>query len=196
MLELIGGGRVMQDGMQKVNPIVHIQNPSEELLRQIGRLRFTVWVDREPSLSRIFPNHCWLEDADRRSEHWVVTDQASQVCASARLSVATSLQELPYGTILSRFIGSSNGCVGLFSRLVVRADARRRGIASRLDAVRYTRACTHRVSKLFVIAESFRARQLSRLGFRRLGSTLDIPPWTQSENIPLMCDLTEERTFV
>ena len=104
---------------------------------------------------------------------------------AARLTIGPALESLPYGELFRVHLPNLSGPFGVFSRLVVRKDERRTGLARCFDDARLASAIEAGVAYIFMIAEPLRAAQVASLGFEPIGPNCRLEPWKNSENIPL-----------
>ena len=107
-------------------------------LERIGRLRYEVWEGEGSVDASQFPDRVWVDAMDRAASarHWFVQDPAGEVVAAARLTLHGETDD--YRDVE---LWKAKGIPLAFpvcdlGRLVVRRDARRRGLATRLNALR------------------------------------------------------------
>lgn len=113
----------------------------------------------------------WLDDFDVSCRHWIVRDPRvpSRLLASARLTSHGQLLQSPDGAIWKEHGRMLPEPVGNLGKLVVRREARRIGLASRLNAVRISAARAMGIRSLTVTASYANARLLLGEGFHDTG---------------------------
>jgi GNAT superfamily N-acetyltransferase len=143
-----------------------IYDPAD--LEEIYALRVAAWRARVESFPDIGQ---WIDAHDTIAAHWAVRD-GERIVAAARLSVHDSLADVPNAEIFEGvFLGSLDGPIASFNRLVVAAPHRGKGCSDALDRVRINYArdmrCRHAIGETF---SAKRVAQLGALGFQAVGS--------------------------
>ncbi|NML64389.1 GNAT family N-acetyltransferase [Hymenobacter sp. RP-2-7] len=143
----------------------------------IGRLRVRSWRNERGIDPLFFARPSWVEELDHHALHWVITDE-DEVVAAARLSLHTSLADVPYAYLLPAAAHQplAGQLVASISRMVV--DPRYRGhhFSAVLDQVRVAAALAAGATALTGATQlNFRRKALSDLGFRTLCELRNAP---------------------
>lgn len=155
--------------------IKEIISADDSSLRAIGELRVLAWATHIPEISAI---KCWLDDFDWAARHWVVLD-GSKIVASARMSIHSSIDEVPESEVYANvFPNSLAPPIASINRLVVHPDYRGLDLGKKLDLMRVNAAISSGCR--CVIGETpsgeGRVKQLEGVGFIRLGAGAGPPP--------------------
>ena len=107
-----------------------------EHLDEIGRLRARVWLELGALLPEDLDDKSRMVDEwEEKSRHWAIFKD-SKIVASARLTVGSSPEEVPFGVLAIEKGCSQKYPLGVISRLVVAPEHRSLGLATCLDAQR------------------------------------------------------------
>jgi hypothetical protein len=169
--------------------------PSQEDMVQIVALREHVWFNEE-KLDRATAREIGLivEDTfDKTAFHYIVRNDGT-IVASARLTIHTSIHDVPDTSIYKNFVFHAPSPIGAFSRAVVTKTFQTFSIGGLLNLARYRKAQEIGCSTLIASARPKQAEILSVLGFEVLGRAnmlADYSRWaTEFELITLVCHLT------
>lgn len=141
-------------------------------LARISDLRIEVWGSEGSLDPRIRAAGSWLDEIDPVARHWVAETAGGELVATARLSVHERLEDTLDGYVWTEAHRSVPLPVGSISRLVVRRDARRQGLAGRLNDVRIAAARAAGCRSMTVTASKENARLLAAHGFVDTGLTV------------------------
>lgn len=141
--------------------------PTPVLLQRIGALRVQAWTTEHPQAATMTE---WLDGIDPRAWHWVIFD-GDQMVAAARLSIHTSLCDLPDCKVYSDLlVAPPPAPMASLNRLVVHPSARGEGLSNRIDESRLCfareRGCRSIVCS---VPRPERARRLRERGFAVIG---------------------------
>lgn len=135
-------------------------------MQEIGRLRIQAWRDEPGINTTFFSRNAWIESIDHLAYHWVVMKN-NLVVAAARMSIHTSLDDVPYANLLPDALRPqfSQRRIASINRLVVDPLFRGTGLARMLDQARLDMA--RRVGADVVLAQPqlTRLSALLKLGF-------------------------------
>jgi uncharacterized protein with PIN domain/prolyl-tRNA editing enzyme YbaK/EbsC (Cys-tRNA(Pro) deacylase)/predicted GNAT family N-acyltransferase len=155
--------------------ICEVSTTDTHSLSAIGCLRVQVWAAEECLDSSLFPTGEWVdaEDTAPTTRHFVAQAETGEIVAAARLVCHAS----PASTDSDVAVFVSSGVVLDFpvfdlGRLVVRADFRRRGIASALNVARCDAARSAGARAIISTASADNARLLRRIGFASIGESI------------------------
>jgi len=143
----------------------------------IGRLRVQAWRNERGIDSLFFARPSWIEELDSHAMHWVITDK-EEVVAAARLSLHTSLSDVPYAYLLPLAVQQplAKHLVASLSRMVVAPRYRGHHFSTVLDQVRVAAALVAGATALTGATQlAFRQQALTNLGFCTLCELRDAP---------------------
>jgi hypothetical protein len=138
------------------------------LLDEIYRLRVLVWRNFAPSFT---DQPLWMDAWDENSRHWAFLYENSPI-AAARLSIHSSLQELPHAECYDGVLPADlPGPIASFNRLVIHRNWRGLGLAEQLDIVRLESAEAMKCRCAVGITDSgnHRIKQLEQMAFQVAG---------------------------
>lgn len=144
-------------------------------LDEIFHLRIKAW-ENSPGGNQInsqkYPEG-YQDVLDKKSLHFIATNYQDEIIGAARLSICKSVYDLPYPETFNDFrkIIPANKTFLFYSRLVIRPDFRKRGLARDFDIIRLQK---HRELQLpfgLVTVNPKRSKQVSEFGFQLLGET-------------------------
>ncbi len=157
-----------------------ISSDNEEVLFQIGKLRYNCWEGEGALDVSLFPDEIWVDDMDRGplARHWVVTHlRTNSIVGAARLTWHASVEDDYRDVKLWREKGLKLYAPVIdFGRLVVQQDFRRRGIARSLVVARIQAAkewCHNNQKAKTCVCTASKAnlKMLQELGFVDIGQT-------------------------
>jgi GNAT superfamily N-acetyltransferase len=143
----------------------------------IGRLRVQAWRNEQGIDHVFFARSSWVEELDSHSMHWVITD-GEEVVAAARLSLHTSLADVPYAYLLAPTVQLplAKHLVASLSRMVVAPHYRGHRFSKMLDQVRVAAALAAGATALTGATQlTFRQQALTNLGFCTLCELRNAP---------------------
>ncbi len=141
-------------------------------LSRISKLRIEVWGGEGSLDPRIERSGDWLDAIDPVARHWLVENARGELVATARLSVHDRLEDSLDGYVWLDARRTVPQPVGSISRLVVRKDARRQGLAGKLNEARIEAARDAGCKTMTVTASKENARLLAARGFVDTGLTV------------------------
>jgi predicted GNAT family N-acyltransferase len=103
-------------------------------IHHIRNFRAQVWTE-EGLFSRSDIYRKVLDEHDEDARHWIVQVE-DEMIAAARLSLCSSILEAPDSELLMPFESFIPTPFGFLSRVVVRSDFRRKGIAKQMIRLR------------------------------------------------------------
>jgi len=143
----------------------------------IGRLRVQAWRNERDIDPVFFARPSWVEELDSHAMHWVIMDK-EEVVAAARLSLHTSLADVPYAYLLPPTVQQPLGkhLVASLSRMVVSPHYRGHRFSKVLDQVRMAAALAAGATALTGATQLvFRQQALINLGFCTLCEVRNAP---------------------
>ncbi len=141
-------------------------------LARISALRIDVWGSEGSLDPKIRAAGSWLDAIDPRARHWIAETGAGDLVATGRLSVHDRLEDTLDGYVWTEAGRTVTPPIGSISRLVVRKDARRQGLAARLNEARIAAARAAGCKSVTVTASKDNARLLAARGFVDTGLTV------------------------
>ena len=126
------------------------------------------------------------------SFHFIVRYEGT-IVAAARLTLHTSIGEVPAASVYRDFVFQAPSPIGTFGRAVVTGAFRMYGLGTLLDLARYRKAQKIGCNTLITYAHPTRVEILSTLGFEVLGhaNMSAYPRWPEEfERVALICCLT------
>lgn len=144
----------------------------QTILEDIYKLRVTAWREK-----MAIPSHVgrWKEATDDVARHWAIL-MGNIPIAAARLSIHSSLTEVPDSECLEGVLASLPAPICSINRCVVHPDYWGMGFARKLDKVRLDTArqlgCKSIVA---TVSDAKRAKTLASYGFRYVGDGLPYP---------------------
>ena len=192
--------------LQALHTIAEVAAADAAALQAIGALRVAVWAGEGSLNASCFPTGVWLdaEDTDAsRCRHFVArATPGGPIIAACRLllhaSAASAASDRDVALFLQQGAALAFPCCD-FGRLVVRADWRRRGIATALNAARLAAAREWGARTLITTASAANARLLGGLlHFKALGATaaFEDRPGTVFHALILQLPAAASRTLV
>lgn len=159
-------------------------------MNEIGKFRIKGWKNEKGINPAFFSQEAWLEELDERSYHWVVT-KGPHIVAAARLSIHTSLDDVPYAHLLKPMhrVQFEGKCVASINRLVVDPDFRRAGLSHCLDLVRIERAKTKNADVVIAFPQQLRLSPLVKKGFTLIEQLENIPEMPERPFYVMSMDL-------
>jgi hypothetical protein len=143
----------------------------------IGRLRVQAWRNERGIDPIFFARPSWVEELDHHAQHWVITNEGV-VVAAARLSLHTSLADVPYAYLLPAAARQpfAGHLIASLSRMVVSPHYRGHHFSTVLDQVRITAALAAGATALTGATQlGFRQKALTALGFSTLCELRNAP---------------------
>jgi len=151
------------------------------LASEIGALRSEVWQSSGMKTSVNTGFGPTLDEWDQSAEHWLVYEDYRLV-VSARLSTHWDLSELEYFEDYPP-VPYNGGKIGYYGRLVVRRDMKdRRGVAAKIDQLRYEKAKERGCELVLAAVTPWRVANMLAAGYRNLGPIVFRDP-SQHEDV-------------
>lgn len=166
-----------------------VQYPDRML--EIGKFRIHGWKNEEGINQIFFSRDYWIDPLDQRSYHWIITDNDT-IVASARLSLHTSLDEVPYANLLrpEHRVHFENKMIGSINRLVVDPAYRGLGLSKLLDEVRIERARAQKAEVIIAFPQLVRLVPMTRKGFKLIEQLENIPEMPERPFYVMSLNLT------
>ena len=153
--------------------IIHEVPPDPDILQRIGALRWAVWQSEGCLDEASFPAGVWCDADDVRGRHFVAVSVSGEVVAAARLLTHSSAETSDRDVAVWKHAGLPLTFPAAdLGRLVVRAEHRRRGLGTRLNAARIDAARAGGARSVITTASPANARLLRGAGFRDVGVTV------------------------
>lgn len=137
---------------------------------EICRFRVSVWRDETGGISAaFFPDGIWHDAHDDTGLHWAIHCGQGRLAASARLTLHGTIADVDDADDFVRYGVHLPGPIAAPARVVVRRNARNRGLAKQLLVVQEQAA--QEAGARYAVRESSPAmtRLLSRRGWKILG---------------------------
>ncbi len=161
------------------------------VLEEIGRLRYDVWASEGAINTAQFPHGVWIDEVDHVARHWVAVTSSGVIVGSARLVQHSTIEAEDRDMALWRKIGRVlTPPIADLGRLVVRHDARCKGVASALNSMRVAAARDAGARVAITTASATNARLLSRIGFVDIGVTISFDDRPGVVFHAMECELT------
>lgn len=149
-----------------VNPSLPFRVFHEQDLVAIYRLRVEAYASILDTKA-FFPDGLWMDEYDAHACHWAIKKDGV-LAASARLSMASNVEDLPHGTEIKEHVADCAPPFFILSRLVVAPWARNNGYSKLLDKARLQTIVNHGCGTVFArIGDRVRAVKLPSLGLRQ-----------------------------
>lgn len=149
-----------------------------EHIEEIGRLRYLAWKDVDGINKDFFAEGSWIDKFDKESHLWVIRYH-KEIVASARLSLHSSIREIPWHeAIPPTALKLIRTPVASMNRLCVRPDFRGRGLTRPLDEIRIQTARLLNAKTILAEPVVKRFKTLEKYGFKYyglFGSTAELP---------------------
>lgn len=152
-------------------PIKPVDQRIPSIIRDIGKLRASVWFEEGHLSPCVCPNGVWLDELDEldsRGNHWAAFD-GNRIVAAARLTLHHSLEDMPQSDEFSPYDLEIGLPYAFMSRLVVEKAYRGRGLARRLDGLRLREAALKGAKAVLVLATPCRVKTLQKQGVVHFG---------------------------
>lgn len=153
--------------------IREVRSSDSNELQRIGALRYTVWQEYGIN-DKEFPDKVWVDDLDHVGRHWIIENDQKEVIAAARLTFHESMEDSYRDMQLWKKCGHHLPLPTCdLGRLVVRKDYCGRGLAQSLNEIRIVAAREMGAKSIMVTASDGNARLLTKLGFEKIGQTVE-----------------------
>lgn len=147
-----------------------------ERMLDIGKFRIHGWKNEEGISQSFFSREYWIDTLDQRSYHWIISSNDT-IIAAARLSLHTSLDDVPYARLLKpeHRVHFENKLIASINRLVVDPSYRGLGLSKLLDQVRIERALAQKAEMMIAFPQLIRLVPLMKKGFTLIEQLENIP---------------------
>jgi predicted GNAT family N-acyltransferase len=169
-----------------------IKTDDPALIKRIGRLRASVWLDEGSLIPSACKDKVWLDELDSIGKHWVVMNK-NEIVAAARLTCHEASGQIPHADEFAPYNMKLVGSYCFMSRLVVKKDYRGQGLANKLDKVRLEEANRLGMKKIIILPTKARVESLLKLNFYYYGESGVHPDKMVDLSIQtyvMVCDLT------
>lgn len=145
-----------------------VQIQESGMLNRIGKLRAQVWLAEGYLRPSVCSDGIWLDELDEAGKHWAVFYQGDMI-AAARLNLHHSLEDMPHAKEFRPYELGIGVPYGFMSRLVVKQDYRRQGVARKLDCLRLQDASQSGAKSVIALPTPYRVGALTKLCFVDFG---------------------------